>query len=283
MKTFSKRPGERESHRYVRCVICRSDSPRTHWRCNGYAFVRCRRCGHVYQNPQPDPDDLIVRYDEEYARYELENSDNFLDLMVKGLDDVSFFERVAAANLDRSLLDIGCATGALLEYAANRGFRVQGVEVCEPAARYGIDRRGVPIAVGTLDDTNVQHRFGAAHTSHVIEHIPDPRAFLRSIRRHLVPGGLLVLVTPNTSGLQARLFGSRWRSAIADHVHLFSRRNLLRLLSAEGFQAIRIQTWGGLGVGTASPRLKKLVDRAAKRFGFGDVVLVLSRRIETHS
>ena len=284
MKTFSKRPGERESRRNVRCAVCLSDCPEPHWSCDGYAFVRCRACRHIYQNPQPDPRDLIDRYDNEYARYELENSDNFLDLMLKGLDDVSFFRRVADANLDRSLLDIGCATGALLEHAARLGYRVQGVEVCEPAARYGIERRGVPIAVGTLDEAGLAgHRFGAAHTSHVIEHIPDPRAFLRSVHRHLVPGGLMVLVTPNAGGLQGRLFGARWRSAIADHVHLFSRRNLCRLLSGEGFEIMRTQTWGGLGIGTAAPWLKRIADRAAKRHGFGDVVLVLSRAIEMHS
>ena len=282
MKTFSKRPDASESRRHVRCAVCLSDCSETHWRCDGYAFVRCHACRHIYQNPQPDPNDLISRYDDEYARYELENAGNFLDLMLKGLDDVSFFDQVADANLDRSLLDIGCATGALLEHAARMGYRVQGVEVCEPAARYGIDRRGVPIFVGTLDEAGLgKQRFGAAHMSHVIEHIPDPRAFLRSVHRHLIPGGLMVMVTPNASGLQARLFGSRWRSAIADHVHLFSKRNLRRLLTDEGFQIIRTQTWGGLGIGTAAPWLKWIADRSAKRYGFGDVVLVLSRAIET--
>jgi 2-polyprenyl-3-methyl-5-hydroxy-6-metoxy-1,4-benzoquinol methylase len=281
MKTFSKRPGADETHTHVTCAVCGADCPRDHWRCDGFSFVRCCSCGHVYQNPQPDPNDLIDRYDEEYASYEVENSQNFLDLMLRGLDDVSFFSRIEADGTDRSLLDIGCATGTLLEHVASRGYRVQGVEVCEPAARYGTEHRGVPIAVGTLDEVDLGgRRFGAAHFSHVIEHVPDPRAFLREVRETLLPDGYMVLVTPNTAALQARLFGPSWRSAIADHVHLFNRRNLERILDEEGFEVEAVQTWGGLGVGVAPGWIKRPVDRLAKRFGFGDVVLVLSRRRE---
>jgi cyclopropane fatty-acyl-phospholipid synthase-like methyltransferase len=114
----------------------------------------------------------------------------------------------------------------------------------------------------------------------VIEHVPDPRSFLRSVRALLEPRGFMVLVTPNTAGLQPRLFGANWRSAIADHVHLFSRRNLERMLREEGFEILQVQTWGGLGIGTAPAWIKRPIDRLAKRLGFGDVVLVLSRRLD---
>ena len=89
-----------------------------------------------------------------------------------------------------------------------------------------------------------------------------------------------IVVTPNTSGLQARVFGERWRSAIADHVHLFSERNLIRLLRESGFTVVATQTWGGLGVGIAPAWLKRPIDRLAKWWGFGDVVLVLFARDE---
>ena len=276
MKTFSKVPGQDESSRQVSCAICGADDARRHWECGSFSFVRCSRCGHLYQNPQPDPDALIARYDSEYSDYEVENDRNFLDLMLKGLSDVSFFERMTTLHPNPSLLDIGCATGTLLEYAGGRGYTVQGVEVCGPAARYGIEHRHVPISVGTLDTVNLKAaKFASVHFSHVIEHLPDPRGFLRQIHRLMLPRALGVVVTPNTAGLQARLFKEQWRSAIADHVHLFSARNLIRLLSETGFTILATRTWGGLGVGTAARWVKRPVDRLAKRFGFGDVVLAL--------
>jgi 2-polyprenyl-3-methyl-5-hydroxy-6-metoxy-1,4-benzoquinol methylase len=275
MKTFSKTPGSGEQYRATPCAVCHADDARLHWDCGPYAFVRCRRCGHTYQNPQPSPDDLLDRYDEQYRDYEVENAENFLDLMLRGLADVGFFRRLSG-QAEPSLLDIGCATGALLEYARNRGFSVQGVEVCEPAAVYGIEKRSVPIQIGTMDSVDLpRDHFSAVHFSHVIEHVPDPRAFLVKVREVMASDGYGVVVTPNTGGLQARLFGSQWRSAIADHVHLFRRRNLRRVLKETGFKVVATQTWGGLGTGTAPDWLKKPVDRLAKLFGFGDVILVL--------
>ncbi|MEE8440479.1 MAG: class I SAM-dependent methyltransferase, partial [Spirochaetia bacterium] len=191
MKTFSKVPEEEEASRRVSCGVCGADDARRHWECVSFSFVRCTRCGHLYQNPQPDPDVLIARYDSEYSDYEVENDRNFLDLMVKGLADVGFFERMATLHTNPSLLDIGCATGTLLEYAQDRGYVVQGVEVCEPAALYGIEHRGVPISVGTLDTVDLgSTRFTSVHFSHVIEHLPDPRGFLLQVHRLMLPGAL---------------------------------------------------------------------------------------------
>jgi hypothetical protein len=87
-----------------------------------------------------------------------------------------------------------------------------------------------------------------------------------------------VVTTPNVDGLQARLFRGLWRSAIADHLTLFSVRTLRRLLEDCGFEVLAVQTWGGLAKGTVPAWLKGPVDRWAKRRGHGDVVLMLGRR-----
>ena len=94
----------------------------------------------------------------------------------------------------------------------------------------------------------------------------------------LAPGGYAVITTPNIDGFQARLFGKRWRSAIADHVALFSRSTLIRVVAEEGFAIQQSVTWGGLAVGTAPTFLKNPVDKMAKRLGFGDVVMVLATK-----
>ena len=63
---------------------------------------------------------------------------------------------------------------------------------------------------------------------------------------------------------------------IPDHVCLFSVDTLASLLGREGFTVLRRKTWGGLGAGTAPRPIKYLFDRAAKLFGFGDVMIILS-------
>ena len=99
------------------------------------------------------------------------------------------------------------------------------------------------------------------------------------VHRILVPGGDAVVVTPNIDGLQARLFREKWRSAIADHLTLFSLKTLRKMLAASGFQVLKTVTWGGLAKGSVAGIVKRPVDYLAKRLSFGDVVLMLARKI----
>ncbi|UCF97621.1 MAG: class I SAM-dependent methyltransferase [Spirochaetaceae bacterium] len=281
MKTYSAVPGQERS-KTIPCSLCGGRRHRKILTSRNYTFVRCVDCGLAFQNPQPLFDDLKQRYGQNYFEYELENEKNFFHLMKLGLQDIRLFERTAELRQERRFLDVGCATGMLLQYLLDRGWSVNGVELCRESAEYGMRTRNIDIFVGTLEEARFpESHFSVIHFSHLIEHVPDPKAFFSEVRRILVPGGYLVVVTPNIDGLQARLFREKWRSAIADHLTLFSKKTLHKMLVATGFQIIKTVTWGGLAVGSAPMIIKRPVDRLAKRLGFGDVVLMLAGNTKT--
>ncbi len=276
-KTWSA-PARDEASERVPCPLCGSREGEPRLACEGFAFSRCRACGVVYQNPRPRFEDLRRRYGPEYFDYELANEENFFNLMRLGIADVRFEAEAASMGPPRTFLDVGCATGMLAAWMRDRGWEARGVDVCRQSAEYGQRVRGVPIHAGTLEEARfAPGAFAAVHFSHLVEHLPDPRSFLAEVRRIIRDDGFLLVTTPNIDGLQARLFGPRWRSAIADHVVLFSRRTLRRLLGESGFTVVRMVTWGGLAAGTAPAWIKRPADRLAKRWGFGDVVMALCR------
>jgi 2-polyprenyl-3-methyl-5-hydroxy-6-metoxy-1,4-benzoquinol methylase len=177
------------------------------------------------------------------------------------------------------VLDVGCATGALLQRLREQGWTVTGIELCGPSAKYARDVRGLNVLNSTLEDAHFPDlSFDVVLASHLIEHLNDPRSFVQESHRILRDGGYLFVTTPNSDGFQARLFGSRWRSAIFDHLYLFSKKTLGRLLREQGFAVEKTVTWGGLASGMGPKGLKVLADRWAKRFGFGDVMILRSRR-----
>jgi 2-polyprenyl-3-methyl-5-hydroxy-6-metoxy-1,4-benzoquinol methylase len=277
-KTYSSAPGQERFER-IPCPLCGSPRHRLYLRCDGFSFVRCASCRVVYQNPRPVFADVRKRYAGEYFEYELSNESNFFRLMRLGLLDIGFSELTASLSGPRSFLDVGCATGMLVQSMKADGWEASGVDVCRESAEYGMARRGIRISIGTLEEASFPaESFSVVHFSHLIEHVPDPRVFLHEVRRILKPEGYAVITTPNISGLQARLFGSAWRSAIADHLTLFSKKTLSRVLRESGFDIRQSVTWGGLAVGTAPTIIKKPVDKMAKRFGFGDVVLFLAAK-----
>jgi len=247
--------------------------------------VRCRNCGLVQINPQPDILNVQSRYKElhgkDYLSYEIENEAAFLQLQKLALKDVGFDkieQELLGTHTHPRVLDVGCATGAMLEMLKNRGWQTAGVEI-SPSADYAKEKRGLEVYKSNLEDCGfASGSFDVILASHLLEHLNNPEIFLRESFRLLRTGGYLILTTPNIAGFQARLFKSRWRSAIFDHLYLFSKKTLKAMLGSIGFSVEKAATWGGLAAGTAPLPVKRFADKAVKVLGVGDVMAVRARK-----
>jgi SAM-dependent methyltransferase len=287
MKTFDTQPRV-EATEARPCPICGGLSFKPRWSFSGFAFATCAVCGLVQQNPQPLASAVLARYGPAYLAYEVENQVAYRDLARLALADLDFAGatrelRIAAARQGGlpSFLDVGCATGALLASLGAEGWAPSGVEPCVEAAVYGREVYGLDIRASRLEEASLPaSSFDVVHASQVIEHLNDPGVFLDTVRGLLKPGGLLILATPNCRGFQARLFRGRWRSAIHDHLYLFSPETLHLLLESHGFLVERLVTWGGWARGLRPAFLKAPLDRAAKKFGFGDMMALIAKPIE---
>ena len=106
-------------------------------------------------------------------------------------------------------LDVGCGAGLLCEPLARLGAEVTGVDAApanvEAAALHArrsgliIDYRHGELATLGLGE------FHLVTSLEVIEHVADKAAFVAELARHLAPGGLMVLSTPNRTP-QSRLW-----------------------------------------------------------------------------
>jgi len=280
MKTYSKTPAPDEEVETIPCPVCGKTHFDRKWEISGSRFVTCLSCGLLLQNPRPQHTSLALRYDAEYCAYEIQNQESFFNLMLLGLHDAAFFENIVPTLPSfRRILDVGCATGRLLRYFKEKGWETAGVEICEESAEYGNREYGVNITVASMGEFEFpDESFSTVHASHLIEHVDNPSLLVAEVSRVLMPGGVFVCVTPTTDGFQARLFNSSWRSAIPDHMTLFSLRTLKRLLGNASLHVELVRTWGGLAAGTAPLWIKKPIDYLAKRWGFGDVLLVVARK-----
>ena len=274
VKTFATL---KTSHSYihVNCPVCGSSIiKKPIWRTQGVHFVQCT-CGLWRQDPQPVPEAVTTWYDQNYLDYEIEHQYTFRDIALKSLKEIGVTPHDKPAELLPQLLEIGCATGAMLKLFADAGWETTGVEVSKELTQYGRDYFGLDIRNSTLEAADLSEAsYSMVFAFHLIEHLNDPASFVAELYRILRHGGTLVLITPNAASFQAHLMQHEWRSAISDHLFLFTVKTLVALLENYNFKIELVKTWGGWPLGMKPKFLKKPLDMAAKSIGLGDVMII---------
>jgi SAM-dependent methyltransferase len=145
-----------------------------------------------------------------------------------------------------TLLDVGASFGHFLA-TAGRAFRAVGVELNPTAVAWSRRELRVENFVGSLYalPPEVTPPFDVISAWDVIEHLDDPRGALAFLRTYLKPGGWLFLSTPDAGAWTARVLGSSWYyQDPVQHVNLFSRANLVRLLRESGFEIAGSRCFG---------------------------------------
>lgn len=145
-----------------------------------------------------------------------------------------------------SFLDVGANYGFATRYARDvLGWDALGVE-----PSYSGRRGGRELNVEILDqyvtaETTLGRTFDVILASEVIEHVPDPRAFLHGMRVHLAPGGVLLMTTPAAEIVRPAT--EHWAlQAVGPggHLYLASAEALRMLLADSGFASATVHRDG---------------------------------------
>jgi SAM-dependent methyltransferase len=156
-------------------------------------IVQCRNCGYVFDNPRPTLEALI-RFYSKPGKY-----DSWLDELVPR--DRLWKRRLGKLQSTRkpgSLLDVGTGIGQFLSLARTSYSEVYGTEVSATAIAIAKRKYGLDLFHGSVEELVRQGRvFDNITLFHVLEHVPDPKAMLKTCHSLLPVGGCLVIAVPN--------------------------------------------------------------------------------------
>lgn len=120
------------------------------------------------------------------------------------------------------LVEIGPGDGIFAVQALDAGFDVAAIEPDAGAAAHLRATLGIDVVESAAAEEELVS-LGPAQAIvawHVLEHVPRPWDVLRAAAASLLPGGILVIATPNPMAFGLRVLGPRWPHIDAPR-HLF--------------------------------------------------------------
>lgn len=189
---------------------------------------QCPACSLVMQEPRIKAEEVPDLYPEDYLAHGSASRRRGVYGRLKEI-----LARREAGRLARhvpsggSVLEVGCGNGAFL--AVLRRLRpdvaLSGVDIEDCGIR---DLARFTFHHGQLEQLALPAAaFDAVYCSNLIEHVPDPLAFLGRVREVLKPGGVMVGITPDHRSLDRHLFGRFWAGYhYPRHTFVFDHRNI---------------------------------------------------------
>jgi 2-polyprenyl-3-methyl-5-hydroxy-6-metoxy-1,4-benzoquinol methylase len=252
------RPGVAQKHQIVRCMNCGLMYAYPRATANVANYVAAGQTGEPMSLQTPE----VIRSFDKLPDYE-----------PIGLDLRKLLPR------GKTLLEVGCNAGVLLDRFRGQGWSVSGVEPDAKAANFARSHYGLDVKASTLEDAGYDPAtFDAVVMLHVIEHLDDPAGTVAAIARVLRPHGFLVVETPVYDTLMYRLLGRRERSLSCDgHIVFYTGGTLAALLERCGFEIVEQRRVGrtvsfgrllwNIGVMSKSRAVQHVIERVSNALG----------------
>jgi len=224
----------------VACPACTKVEARLAFVKSGYPFGRCAACGLVFTSPYPTAEQLASYYNapsrtptEEYFNKAASRRRR------AALRALRFWRYVIPG---KSVLDLGCGGGFMVEAFARLGARASGLDISAGAIAYA--RRN--FSRGTFYCEPMPAfaarglQFDFVFSSELLEHVPGPDELLTTLAAVTRSGGYLHVASPDAGHRLVPANIAEWdQVAPPEHIQLFNRENAHILFARYGFTLVK--------------------------------------------
>ncbi|MFH1401651.1 MAG: glycosyltransferase [Parcubacteria group bacterium] len=223
------------------CPLCNKKTAVFFTQKKSYTFYKCKDCGLIFIFPMPE--NHLKIYSQDYftgAKKGFGYVDYEVDKKAMSATLNSYLDKIEKfISKNGKLLDVGAATGFFMELAEKRGWKVQGLEISEYAAKKAREK-GLDVATGTLENANFKEDYFNLITFwDVVEHLSGPKSTLSLAYKILEKDGIIAINTPDSGSFIAKFLNKGWHLLVPpEHLFLFNSKNLSSVLKEIGFEIL---------------------------------------------
>ena len=205
-----------------------------------FTYYRCNRCSALFIDPVPR--DCLERiYPPNYYSFDEKITKSPLFKIKDWLDQRIFKQCMSALpDAEINVLDVGGGAGTQLSSLKKLDPRIRRTTIVDLDENAGAvaRQRGHEYFCGRFEDFISDQMFDVILMLNLIEHVDNPKELLGKARSLLSPRGILIIKTPNTDSLDARLFRHRnWGGYHCPrHWTIFNRENFTAVVEEAGLK-----------------------------------------------
>lgn len=245
-------------HQFVpsNCIACTSSNVKPWAVKNGFKYSICNDCATIYTNPRPTPELLesFYKQSENYA---------FWNKFIFPTTDQVRKEKIFKPRAERTieickkynlsggvLIEIGAAFGTYCEAISEHKFfeRVIAVEptpgLAETCRTKGIETHEEVIEKLSFEKNSAD----VVANFEVLEHLANPKDFVKKAISFLKVGGLFICTCPNGQSLGAKILHEQFSIFDHEHVNYFNPQSIAILLESENMEVLEVTTPGKLDI-----------------------------------
>ena len=200
-------------------------------------LYRCSSCDLVYQRGWSES------FDSDAYDYYVARKDWAVERVYKSVNARRIELLLASLGpkvRGRTLLDVGCGAGHMVNVAAASGWKALGIDLSQAAIEIGQRLNGACQRLDFFDEQLDAQRFDVILRSEFIEHVAAPARFLRRASDLLEEGGLVYVTTPNFRSASRYILGSEWEVISDQHLSYFTATTFRRLV--EGHTSLAVES-----------------------------------------